>query len=106
MAGEVGDCATLLEQFIHDAANLPAEINYMMEEIQAIDKEQQKSLSSITSKEATLQKQVKNHGSLVMHPKEQEFAAYNRKHYDICLELQDKKVAHSEKALSILSTLR
>lgn len=69
MAVEVGDCATVLEQFIHDAANLPAEINYMMEEIQAIDKDMQKHLMNINSKEGALQKQVKNHGSLVAHPK-------------------------------------
>lgn len=102
MAVEVGDCATVLEQFIHDAANLPAEINYMMEEIQAIDKDMQKYLSNINSKESALQKQVKNHGSLVAHPKEQEYADFTKKHYDICLDLQKKKIGHSDKARAML----
>lgn len=102
MAVEVGDCATVLEQFIHDAANLPAEINYMMEEIQAIDKDMSKHLININSKESALQKQVKNHGSLVAHPKEQEYADYTKKHYDLCLDLQKKKIVHSDKARAML----
>lgn len=102
MAVEVGDCATVLEQFVHDAANLPAEINYMMEEIQAIDKEMQRYLSAINSRENTLQKQVKSHGSLVAHPKEQEFAAFTKKHYELCIDLQQKKISHSDKACVML----
>lgn len=102
MAVEIGDCATVLEQFIHDAANLPAEINYMMEEIQATDKDMQKYLVNINSKESALQKQVKNHGSLVAHPKEQEYAEYTKKHYDICIDLQKKKIVHSDKACAML----
>jgi len=102
MAAEVGDCATVLEQFIHDAANLPAEINYMMEEIQAIDQQMHKYLQSINSKESALQKQVKNHGSLVPHPKEQEYAEFGKKHYDLCLDLQRKKIAHGDKASVML----
>ena len=102
MASEIGDCATVLEQFIHDSANLPAEINYMMEEIQAIDQEMQKYLTGINSKESALQKQVKNHGSLVAHPKEQEYAGYAKKHYDVCLNLQRKKMEHSDRAYLLL----
>lgn len=102
MAADIGDCATVLEQFIHDAANLPAEVNYMMEEIQALDKDMQKFLVNINSRESTLQKQVKNHGSLVPHPKEQEFAEYAKKHYDLCIDLQKKKIAHSDKACVML----
>ena len=99
---EVGDCATVLEQFIHDAANLPAEINYMMEEIQAIDKDLQKHQSNIRSKESALEKQVKNHGSMQPHPKEQEYADFAKKHYDICIDLQKKKILHSDKSCAML----
>lgn len=102
MAGGNEDCASVLEQFIQDAANLPAEINYMMEEIQAIDKEMQKYLSSITSKENILQKHVKTNGSMQPHPKEQEYTDFAKKHYDICADLQAKKSLHSEKACSLL----
>lgn len=102
MGAEIGDCAAVLEQFIHDAANLPAEVNYMMEEIQAIDKDMQKYLVNINTKEGALQRQVKNHGSLVAHPKEQEYAEYAKKHYDLCIELQKKKIVHSEKACALL----
>lgn len=96
------DCATVLEQFIHDAANLPAEINYMLEEIQALDQQVHKYLQNIHSKESALQKQVKNHGSLVPHPKEQEFFEVGKKNYDLCLALQEKKIGHGDKASVIL----
>lgn len=99
---EIGDCATVLEQFIHDAANLPAEINYMMEEIQAIDQDLTKHQVNIKSKENALEKQVKNHGSMQPHPKEQEYAEFAKKHYDICIDLQKKKILHSDKACSML----
>ena len=102
MATEVGDCATVLEQFIHDSANLPAEINYMMEEIQAIDQQIHKYLQSVNSKESALQKQVKNHSSLVAHPKEHEYVEFGKKHYDLCLDLQRKKMVHSDKASVML----
>lgn len=102
MAAEVGDCAAVLEQFIHDAANLPAEINYMMEEIQAIDQQMHKYLQNINSKESALQKQVKNQGSLVAHPKEQEYVDFGKKHYDLCLNLQKKKMVHGDKASAML----
>ena len=102
MAAEVGDCATVLEQFIHDAANLPAEINYMMEEIQAIDHQMHKYLQNVNSKESALQKQVKNHGSLVAHPKEQEYVEFGKKHYELCLDLQKKKLIHGDKASAML----
>lgn len=96
------DCASVLEQFIHDVANLPAEINHMMEEIQAKDKEMQKHLATISSKDANIQKHVKTNGSLVPHPKEKEYVDAVVKNFDLCRELQDQKVGLSDKACALL----
>lgn len=102
MATQAEDPASVLEQFMHEAANLPAEINYMMEEIQAKDKEMQKFLTSINSKDTTLQKHVKANSSMQPHPKETEFADAVRKNYDLCSELQAQKIHLSEKACAML----
>jgi len=96
------DCASVLEQFIHDAANLPAEINHMMEEIQAKDKELQKFLQAINNKDGNIQKHIKLHGVLTPHPKENEYAEVIKKNYELCSDLQRQKVALSEKAYNLL----
>lgn len=96
------DCASVLEQFIHDAANLPAEINHMMEEIQAKDKDLQKLLSVINQKDTNIQKHLKVNGVLAPHPKENEYSELVKKNFDSCADLQDQKVALSEKACNLL----
>jgi inhibitor of growth protein 3 len=96
------DCASVLEQFIHDAANLPAEISHMMEEIQAKDAEMQKYQSSINSKDASLQKNIKVNGVLHAHPKEAEYAEQVNKNYELMFSLQNQKVQLSERACNIL----
>ncbi|KAL2403943.1 hypothetical protein ABEF95_007788 [Exophiala dermatitidis] len=96
------DCASVLEQFIHDAANLPAEINHMMEEIQAKDKDLQKYQSVINQKDNNLQKHIKMNGVLTPHPKENEYTDLIKKNYDLCLDLQNQKVSLSERACMLL----
>jgi inhibitor of growth protein 3 len=96
------DCASVLEQFIHDAANLPAEITHMMEEIQAKDKDLQKHLSVVNQKDSNIQKHLKTNGVLAPHPKENEYADLVKKNFDLCLALQDQKIALSEKACMLL----
>jgi inhibitor of growth protein 3 len=96
------DCASVLEQFVHDVANLPAEISHMMEEIQAKDSEIQKYQSSINSKDANLQKHIKMNGVLQAHPKEAEYSEQVKKNYDLIAALQDQKVTLSERACNIL----
>jgi inhibitor of growth protein 3 len=96
------DCASVLEQFIHDAANLPAEISHMMEEIQAKDNELQKSLTSINNKDVNIQKHIKVNGVLQAHPKESEYADSVKKHFEMSTDLQNQKVLLSEKACALL----
>jgi L-fucose isomerase-like protein len=96
------DCASVLEQFMHDVANLPAEISHMMEEIQAKEKDMQQHLSSINAKDAAIQKQIKLSGSMVPHAKEKEFSESILKSYDVIQELQEQKIAMSDKASLLL----
>jgi inhibitor of growth protein 3 len=96
------DCASVLEQFVHDAANLPAEINHMMEEIQAKDKDVQKYLSVVNQKDSNIQKHLKVNGVITAHPKENEYAELVKKNYELCMGLQEQKIALSDKACMLL----
>ncbi|KAL9617338.1 MAG: hypothetical protein Q9160_007868 [Pyrenula sp. 1 TL-2023] len=96
------DCASVLDQFIHDVANLPAEVNHYMEEIQAIDKDLSKLQVQINTKDSALQKHVKANGSLVPHPKEAEFSQVILRLHDQCQELQDRKIGLAEKTSIML----
>ncbi|EAS33451.3 PHD finger domain-containing protein [Coccidioides immitis RS] len=96
------DCSTVLEQFVHDVANLPAEINHLMEEIQAKDKIIQECRAIINSRDASLQKFIKLNGSHSLNPKEESYSSTILQNMDRCQTLQDEKIALSEKAAVIL----
>ncbi|KAE8145843.1 inhibitor of growth proteins N-terminal histone-binding-domain-containing protein [Aspergillus avenaceus] len=92
------DCASVLEQFVHDVANLPAEINHLMEEIQAKDKIIQDCRTTINSRDSSLQKFIKMNGSLTPNPKEEQYSKVILQNLDKSQQLQDEKIQLSEKA--------
>ncbi|KAL1967800.1 hypothetical protein VTN77DRAFT_2489 [Rasamsonia byssochlamydoides] len=96
------DCATVLEQFVHDVANLPAEITHLMEEIQAKDKIIQECRATINSRDNSLQKFIKLNGSLTPNPKEEQYSKTILQNLDRCQALQDEKIQLSEKACVLL----
>ncbi|KAJ5558036.1 Zinc finger PHD-type [Penicillium sp. DV-2018c] len=102
MAHGAEDCATVLEQFVHDVANLPAEINHLMEEIQAKDKVMQESRTLINSRDSSIQKFIKMNGSLTPNPKEEPYTKTILQNMDKCHELQTEKIQLSEKACVLL----
>lgn len=102
MAHGAEDCATVLEQFVHDVANLPLEINHLMEEIQAKDKIMQECRATINSRDGSIQKFVKLNGSLAPNPKEEQYSKSVLQNLDKCSQLQDEKILLSEKACVLL----
>ena len=102
MAHGAEDCASVLEQFVHDVANLPAEINHLMEEIQAKDKTIQDCRGVVNSRDNSLQKFVKLNGSLTVNPKEEQYGKTILQNLDKCQLLQDDKIQLSEKACVLL----
>ncbi|RMZ75445.1 hypothetical protein DV737_g5291, partial [Chaetothyriales sp. CBS 132003] len=96
------DPAAVLDQFVYDAANLPAEIMHMMDEIQAKDSELNKYQSAINSRDSQIQKMIKSNGVLEKHPKEVEYSEQIKKNYEQIAELQNQKVVLSERASVIL----
>ncbi|KAE8349220.1 inhibitor of growth proteins N-terminal histone-binding-domain-containing protein [Aspergillus coremiiformis] len=102
MAHGAEDCASVLEQFVHDVANLPAEINHLMEEIQAKDKIIHECRSTINSRDSSLQKFIKMNGSLTPNPKEEQYGRVILQNLDKSQQLQDEKIQLSEKACVLL----
>ncbi|KAL4961256.1 putative PHD finger domain protein [Aspergillus stella-maris] len=102
MAHGQEDCASVLEQFVHDVANIPAEINHLMEEIQAKDKIMQECRATINSRDASIQKHIRLQGSLVSHPKEEAYSKAILQNLDRSSQIQDEKIQLSEKACILL----
>ncbi|KAL5334861.1 inhibitor of growth proteins N-terminal histone-binding-domain-containing protein [Aspergillus crustosus] len=102
MAHGQEDCASVLEQFVHDVANLPAEINHLMEEIQAKDRIIQDCRSVINSRDSSIQKFIKLNGSLTPNPKEEQYSKSILQNLDRSHQLQDEKIHLSEKACILL----
>lgn len=99
------DAATILDDFIHEVANLPAEIQHLLEEIQAKDVRVRDHQQQIEHRDLALQKHVKQMGGHVKHPKEEQMMKSARDHYEVALKLQDEKLAMSQKSCSLVSLL-
>ncbi|EMC99819.1 hypothetical protein BAUCODRAFT_119391 [Baudoinia panamericana UAMH 10762] len=96
------DAASVLEQFVHDVANTPAEITHLLEEIQAKDLQIAAFKDEIAKRDAQLQKWVRVNGGHVLNPKEEAFSRTINDCYDKCEILQAEKCGLSEKALIVL----
>ncbi|KAF2186644.1 hypothetical protein K469DRAFT_142522 [Zopfia rhizophila CBS 207.26] len=96
------DPATVLEQFIHDVANLPAEITHLYEEVQAKDQQIQECRNIIMARDNSLQKFIKLNGSLVQNPKEEPYSKIIEQNYDRAQVLQEEKIGLVEKAAALM----
>ncbi|KAF2095373.1 hypothetical protein NA57DRAFT_44678 [Rhizodiscina lignyota] len=101
MAGN-DDPASVLEQFCHDVANLPAEITHLMEEMLAKEEKIQEQRNVINQRDGSLQKFIKLNSSLVKNPKEESYSKAIQEAYDQAAALQEEKIAFSEKAAQLL----
>ncbi|KZF22441.1 hypothetical protein L228DRAFT_248130 [Xylona heveae TC161] len=96
------DAGAVLEQFIHDVANLPAEVAHLLEEIAAKDKVIQECRAVITARDNSIQKFIKLNGSLQINPKEDSYSKTIAQNFDRAQILQEEKVGLSEKAAVLL----
>ncbi|THX20953.1 hypothetical protein D6D12_10200 [Aureobasidium pullulans] len=96
------DAATVLDQFCHDVANLPAEIAHLLEEIQAKDQHIQDLRDVINSRDKSIQNFVRAQGGHVKNPKEDGLSKVIMANFDRIEILQAEKLGLSEKALRLL----
>ncbi|KAF2731931.1 hypothetical protein EJ04DRAFT_514227 [Polyplosphaeria fusca] len=96
------DPAAVLEMFIHDVANLPAEITHLYEEVQAKDSQIQECRSIIAARDNSLQKFIKLNSSLVQNPKEEPYSKTILQAYERSQVLQEEKIGLTEKAAALM----
>ncbi|KAF8543313.1 inhibitor of growth proteins N-terminal histone-binding-domain-containing protein [Trichophaea hybrida] len=96
------DAATVLEIFVNDVANLPAEIQHIYEELSAKDRLLSEHRSTYLTRDASLQKHIRLHGSHLENPKESVYIDQIRKNQRLVLQLQDEKLALAQKALDLI----
>ncbi|KAK4690880.1 hypothetical protein P7C71_g6009, partial [Lecanoromycetidae sp. Uapishka_2] len=92
------DATSVLEQFVQDVANLPAEIQHLLEEIAAKDRVVEECKSQITSRDGSIQKFVKMNGAGQSNPKEEGYCKAVMAQYDKAQVIQEEKVGLSDKA--------
>ena len=102
MAAIHEDAASVLDQFVQDVANLPAEIVHLLEEIEAKDKSAHESRTIITSRDSSIQRFNKQNGFGQQNPKEEAYSKQVLSHFEKVQALQDEKVTLSEKARLLL----
>jgi len=105
MAGNAEDAATVLEMFVNDVANLPAEIAHIYEELQAKDKLLKEQRDMLTARDNSLQKHIRQHGSLSEHPKEAQYVEQIRRLHRSIMELQDEKLVLCQKAVELVGLM-
>ncbi|KAF2425783.1 hypothetical protein EJ08DRAFT_616923 [Tothia fuscella] len=98
----VEDAAAVLEQFIHDVANLPAEVAHLFEEAQAKQDIINECTKIIENRDTALQRFIKQAGSLTVNPKEEQYNKTIRENFARAEALQEEKVALIQKASSLL----
>ncbi|KAI4743763.1 hypothetical protein E4T50_05798 [Aureobasidium sp. EXF-12298] len=96
------DAATVLDQFCHDVANLPAEIAHLLEEIQAKDQHIQEFRDVINTRDKSIQNFVRAQGGHVKNPKEEGLTKVIMANFDRIEILQAEKLGLSEKAMRLL----
>ena len=83
-------------------ANLPAELQHLLEEIEAKDKLVTDCRKEIHQRDTSIQKHLKASGVCAPNPKEIGFVKTCMEHFATASTLQDEKVALSEKARVLL----
>ncbi|KAI5780038.1 hypothetical protein EDC01DRAFT_620784 [Geopyxis carbonaria] len=103
MAAPPEDAATVLDAFISDVSNLPAELSHLYEEIRARDVQLQAHHNTFVSRDGALQKHIRTHGSHdTTLAKEAVYVDQARKNLRRVAELQDEKLELAKKALQLV----
>ncbi|KAH3663684.1 hypothetical protein OGAPHI_005085 [Ogataea philodendri] len=93
------DASTLLEQYTQDLSNLPSELAYLLEELRDKDLKEHDVKKRINQRDNQLFKLIKQQGSLVKHPKEDQIYLKNREDYEKAIKLQEEKCVLANTAL-------
>ncbi|KAG7833261.1 hypothetical protein KL943_004126 [Ogataea angusta] len=97
------DASTLLEQYTQDLSNLPSELAYLLEELREKDLKLYDIKKRISQRDNQLFKHIKQQGSLVKHPKEDQIYQKNREDFEKGSKIQEEKCVLANTALFLLA---
>ncbi|KAF2755354.1 hypothetical protein EJ05DRAFT_502822 [Pseudovirgaria hyperparasitica] len=97
------DPAAVLEHFINDVANLPAEIAHLYEEMEAKEQLIAECKATIASRDASLQKFIKLNGCIPTNPKEELYEKVIMESYAKAEVLMRERQKLAEKAEHLLN---
>ncbi|KAG7694094.1 hypothetical protein KL930_002942 [Ogataea haglerorum] len=97
------DASTLLEQYMQDLSNLPSELAYLLEELREKDLKLYDIRKRISQRDNQLFKHIKQQGSLVKHPKEDQIYQKNREDFEKGSKIQEEKCVLANTALFLLA---
>ncbi|RPA87609.1 hypothetical protein BJ508DRAFT_410368 [Ascobolus immersus RN42] len=99
------DAASVLGAWIYDAANLPAEIRHLFDEIQAKNIEYTEWSMKLEKRDVVLQNFVRaTGGGHQEHPEEKKINDQIKHCFKQLMKIQDQKIALVEKAMKLLDT--
>ncbi|KAL8667348.1 MAG: hypothetical protein Q9168_007287, partial [Polycauliona sp. 1 TL-2023] len=96
------DAASVLEEFVQNVANLPAEMAHLLEEIQAKDRVVQDCRSNVASRDTSIQKFLKINGAGQANPKDDHHSKAILADYDKAKTYQEEKISISDRAALLL----
>lgn len=91
------DAAAVLDDFTNRVANLPAEIQFLQDEIYAKEQQRADIVQTINAHDASIQRWIRNNGSHLPNPKEPAQRKEVTELYERAFKLDDDKVALSKK---------
>ncbi|QPG73959.1 hypothetical protein FOA43_001274 [Brettanomyces nanus] len=97
------DAASVLEQQTQSMSNLPVELKYLLQQMREKDMEVYEIRRKIHQSDGQLQKYIKQNGSLVEHPKEQQMYSKIEDGYREASRLQKEKCVIANTALYLLA---
>ncbi|VEU20341.1 DEKNAAC101170 [Brettanomyces naardenensis] len=97
------DAASVLEQQTQSMSNLPVELKYLLQRMRDKDMQVYEIRRKIQQRDAQLQKYVKQNGSLVKHPREQQVYNKINQEYEEAQKLQKEKCLIANTALYLLT---
>uniref|UniRef100_A0A060TBQ3 Chromatin modification-related protein n=1 Tax=Blastobotrys adeninivorans TaxID=409370 RepID=A0A060TBQ3_BLAAD len=97
------DAAAVLEQYVSDLGNLPAEMAHVLEEIGDRDVKFYETRKRIQQRDNQIHKFIKSHGSLADNPKEAQAYPKIRADFEKAMALQQQKVDLANTGLYIMA---
>lgn len=98
----MGDAVYVLDQYLQDCANLPAEIQHIFEELKNKELKYHEVKKRIHHRDSQLHKFIKQHGSLQEAPKEAVYVPKIQADFARAMKLQDEKCQLADKCLELM----